>query len=379
MSSSDDPNIPQDVVVEILKRLPVESLLRFRCVSRSWRSAIDDPRFVALHLNHSALDASNWHLLCLHRFDPVQRLCSLFPNVSLALPSQSQIEIPFGNPANQCSFVGSCNGLICVREFSTNGPGETFYLWNLFTRKHKAVPRSGLKHQYLSAVTLHRVLGFGFDAGSNDYKIVRIFYVLEDSGGCLGGPKARVEIYSLSTDSWRSLEWEVPAFCGYRTAVFFNGKLHSFAFKFDGPWGKCADGLIVSFDVAGEVFDEIALPEEIQKDSGRLIVSVAVLSDLLAVFTSRCGDAYADPKPQSVCSIWVMRDYGVPKSWTKLYNFEARGMVIGFGGFTCNGELLMEIHSGEPFSWNLITRQFTNLPLLETCDWVTIAESLVKL
>ncbi|KAL3735758.1 hypothetical protein ACJRO7_024825 [Eucalyptus globulus] len=103
-SSDDDPKLPHDVAVEILKRLPARSLLRFRCVSRSWRSTIDDPRFVALHLSHSALDASNWHLV----YDPLQDMCSLLPNASLTRPSKSQIEMPFAAPLHSydfCRFV----------------------------------------------------------------------------------------------------------------------------------------------------------------------------------------------------------------------------------------------------------------------------------
>lgn len=37
--------LPHDVVELILERLPVESLLRFRSVSRNWKSTIDSQRF----------------------------------------------------------------------------------------------------------------------------------------------------------------------------------------------------------------------------------------------------------------------------------------------------------------------------------------------
>ncbi|OEL25973.1 hypothetical protein BAE44_0013003 [Dichanthelium oligosanthes] len=36
-------NLPHDLVVEILSRLPAKSLCRFKCVSRSWRTLISDP------------------------------------------------------------------------------------------------------------------------------------------------------------------------------------------------------------------------------------------------------------------------------------------------------------------------------------------------
>ncbi|KAI3435444.1 Peptidase A1 domain-containing protein [Psidium guajava] len=385
MSSSDEPKLPLDVVIEILKRLPVESLLRCRCVSRSWRSAIDDPRFVALHLNHSALDASNWYLLCMNLWHPVQRLCSLFSNESLTLPSKSQIEIPFVTPPD-CHIVdGSCNGLICITEIFIHGYVEikTTYLWNLFTRKHKAVPRSSLEQQSLLVST-----GFGFDARSNDYKIVRIFYVLKDNGGFR--PKKRrkritpqVEIYSLTTDSWRSLERQVPTLCRGDRAVFLNGNLHWFGYNFDGLGNEAGyRSSIVLFDVAGEVFDEMALPEEMPRQDADdyLIMSMAVLNDSLAVIVSVSGTV-ADPEPHFVCSIWVwvMREYGVPESWTKLYSFEPWGEVSQIDGFTRNGELVMQIDYAERVSWNPVTGQCANLPVSTPCDLVAVVESLVSL
>ncbi|XP_039157315.1 putative F-box protein At3g16210 [Eucalyptus grandis] len=81
-SASDDdyPKLPHDAVVQILKRLPVRSLLRFRCVCRSWRSTIDGPSFVDLYQKHVARDASNWHLACVEWCDPLppsEPLCFL--------------------------------------------------------------------------------------------------------------------------------------------------------------------------------------------------------------------------------------------------------------------------------------------------------------
>ncbi|XP_039157329.1 F-box protein At3g07870 [Eucalyptus grandis] len=352
--------LPHDVAVEILKRLPARSLLRFRCVCRSWRSTIDDPRFVALHWSHSAHHASSRHLACLDcGDDAVQNRCSLFPNAPLALPpSPSQIEIPFVAPPNRYALVGSCNGLICVSESSSDGTERALYLWNLFTRKHKAVrlPRPE-RMPPLSVGGAHVVLGFCFDAKSNDYRVVRIIRYLGIRRRRFRNKKPRVEVYSFRTDSWKTLECEVPLLC--HSAVFLNGNLHWYSFN--GEWGGY--GSIVLFNVADEVFDEMALPEEI---SPHFVLSVAVLNDLLAVFFSD-GEANF---------VWVMKDYGVPESWTKLYTFEATGPVTTFDAFTWNGELLMEINCEERVSWNPMTAQLSILPLSARYELVPVVESL---
>ncbi|OWM74640.1 hypothetical protein CDL15_Pgr005220 [Punica granatum] len=53
-SQSDGPHLPEEMIYEILVRLPVKSLCRFRCVSTLWRTIISDPHFVSSHLARSS-------------------------------------------------------------------------------------------------------------------------------------------------------------------------------------------------------------------------------------------------------------------------------------------------------------------------------------
>lgn len=39
------PHIPMEIVADILSRLPVKSLLRFKSVCKQWQSLISDPKF----------------------------------------------------------------------------------------------------------------------------------------------------------------------------------------------------------------------------------------------------------------------------------------------------------------------------------------------
>ena len=51
------PELLNKLVCEILIRLPVESLLRFKRVSKAWRALISAPSFIQSHLQ---LSASKW-------------------------------------------------------------------------------------------------------------------------------------------------------------------------------------------------------------------------------------------------------------------------------------------------------------------------------
>uniref|UniRef100_A0A7N2LI43 F-box domain-containing protein n=1 Tax=Quercus lobata TaxID=97700 RepID=A0A7N2LI43_QUELO len=46
-------HLPYDIVLSILRRLPVKSVIRFKCVSKSLDSSITSPDFIYAHLNQN--------------------------------------------------------------------------------------------------------------------------------------------------------------------------------------------------------------------------------------------------------------------------------------------------------------------------------------
>lgn len=53
--ASSHHQIPEDVLMEIMIRLPVKSLLRFKCVCKNWYDIIQNRKFTCSHLRFQKL------------------------------------------------------------------------------------------------------------------------------------------------------------------------------------------------------------------------------------------------------------------------------------------------------------------------------------
>ncbi|KAA8544562.1 hypothetical protein F0562_022579 [Nyssa sinensis] len=137
-------------------------------------------------------------------------------------------------------IVGSCNGLICIaiEEYD-------IFIWNPFSRKSKRLPNSGRRMWY----GCFMIYGFGYDDSTDDYKIVGIYCVV----GNVGLYETEVKIYTLRTDFWKRIQ----DFPHGNSGKYANGALY-WAVSFDA--GSSYSWVIVSFDLAKEIYGEVAQP-----------------------------------------------------------------------------------------------------------------------
>ena len=122
-------DLPDEIVLEILARLPVKSLLRFRCVCKPWYSSIAKPSFISTHhLNH----IHHGYVMHIPRNIPAHYSSLACDGAFETIP---EFRVPFTFQPQFSRFVGSCNGMLCFA-----GHGSKFndvFLWNPSIRKFK--------------------------------------------------------------------------------------------------------------------------------------------------------------------------------------------------------------------------------------------------
>ncbi|KAK4259388.1 hypothetical protein QN277_005726 [Acacia crassicarpa] len=294
--NSDIPFLPQEIIRNVLKRLPAKTLIRFQCVCREWRNLFRTKSFIADHLGHS----NNQNPGLLFQFfdggDPLNLYC---------LDSEMQVwefpKPPLHDYLKPDKIVGSCNGLLCVQINDPHVSPHPLLVWNPSIREVRLVPAINFHQDYEDYN-----IGFGFSPIINDYKIV-----IACNSQCYTEISA-VQVYSLISGSWRELQFSLNCTeCLSDESVTVNGIMFWLGSKRVGKDTDDDEVQIVSFDLANEVFTSIATPKL------HLWTTLTVYEEKLAIVSCMTNSEL------SVVDLWVMEEgvhaSGEIWSWTKRY------------------------------------------------------------
>ncbi|KAK6117993.1 hypothetical protein DH2020_048265 [Rehmannia glutinosa] len=233
-----------DIMLCILARLPVKSILRFRSVCKPWCELFSTPHFVKMHHGQFSSDPKNQSFIICSKTAKFCTTASLL-NIESNEKKPTIIDYPYPYINNRPkSIVGCYNGLICL-----NDCGIT--MWNPAMNLSKSIQLSNAYFGGFERVSL----GFGYDAKGADFKVVRIVNFLEMS-------IAGVEVYSVNSDSWRTIEVDFQ-FRVLRTTcdVIVNGNPYWLAKSDHGE-------VLVCFDVTKLVFKIVSLSSLSLKEGG---------------------------------------------------------------------------------------------------------------
>ncbi|CAN0841631.1 F-box protein CPR1 [Linum grandiflorum] len=168
--------LPEEMVLDIMVKLPAKTLLRFKCLSTGIQTLIQSPYFVAAHVEHQRKNHACIALLGTN---------DIFDN------GVSRLSFPFLTNHNfehpWLEYVGSWNGLVCLNICTMR---VDMVLWNPTTSEYCFAP------PLLPSLV---ACGFGYDSVSDDYKSI-VFVKPMNAGG-----PVEAQVLSWKRRSWRKL------------------------------------------------------------------------------------------------------------------------------------------------------------------------------
>lgn len=145
------------------------------------------------------------------------------------------------------------------------------------------------------------IVGLGFCIGTNVYKVFK-----------LNNQATEAEIYTIGAGgAWRSIG---PPPSEDFNNLSFNNFLHGAVHWIDYVGSSTSSKVIQSFDFEREQFRSLSLPSLLAKNQFSYSLTLEVIGGCLHLCVLEDGARQLD--------MWVMKEYGVQESWTKILAFE---------------------------------------------------------
>ncbi|XP_017220126.1 F-box protein CPR1-like [Daucus carota subsp. sativus] len=320
----------EDLLTEVLSRLPVKYLLQCKAVSKPWYSLISSPSFIKSHYQRHAItinravDDNNEQgptlIVRLFKGEDLDdhpeedgsyslfRLGTTDDYIAKLKFPFSRGDYPFTPPS---ILVGCVCGIVCVCVdpsapidanycLPTPDKATDIYIWNPATRQSKLIP----SHALYDRDGMNKVaLGFGFDPVDFDFKVVRVV-----------SRAIFPQVYSANRDAWQNIETNLTDF---PEEFIFHICLHGFLFT-------AGQNGMIAFDLNKEVFIcDIKLPEcSIDPGEECYHARIADFKDSIAVIISH------DEELSGKINLWTLDDEAclrggrVKASWTFMLSID---------------------------------------------------------
>ncbi|KAL0719939.1 hypothetical protein Bca4012_069263 [Brassica carinata] len=321
-------NLPPELNVEILMKLPPKSIARLRFASKHLSTIILDKEFTKLYMTRSS--AQPRHLISVHRGGSNMQM-HRFHSLSQDHPLPSNYEIVSYklDPNLPYVFTPPVRGLICGRD------GTKMMVGNPSTGQFVSLPRIKTRRQEILSV-------FGYDPINDLYKVLCMTVVAKRSnmsrvGNVVSWEDIVSEEHQVITlgakEKWRMVECKYPHrhYLGYQ-GIYKDGFVYYLA-----SYNKKRS--LMSFDLSSEDFNVTNLPEDkMLQQFGELVNHAGKLTI--------ASQAYS-----STIDLWVLEDAN-KEVWSKaavvvppVTDIFGTFHSVGLMGILGTGEMIFAPHT----------------------------------
>ncbi|CAJ1931296.1 unnamed protein product [Sphenostylis stenocarpa] len=310
-----------DLQMEILSSLSVKTLLRLRCVCRTWNSLIFHPSFVNSHLQRSSKNPEILIMFCINPSNSAEdtgvritqwSIPFILENQSLFLDELGFCLGDLSLKDSSHHMLGVCNGLICMRYHFSIAQYDHYLVlfWNPATKIKSNISPFLRVNSCNDSEDYDVKKGFGYDASSRTYKVVAIIFHVESKSW-------EVKVYGMGDSYWRRVltcSSALPILQD-ENGVFVSGTLNWLALRTSVNSDPLIETVtnnrnllvIFSYDLKDEVYRYMSLPNglsEVSHDKCYL----GVLNDCLCLSHDHDG---------TYLVIWE-RKFETQNSWTQM-------------------------------------------------------------
>ncbi|KAK3125830.1 hypothetical protein QOZ80_7BG0610270 [Eleusine coracana subsp. coracana] len=281
-------HLAEDIIINILLRLPAKSILRCRAVCKAWRSITTDPNFLATHVSRQPTEVILYTDLDMESFKghldnhaSIDMALEMLPVSSDKADRQRLISYPKEHRSTgSCLLLSSCNGVLLFKRYD-----GSYILCNPVMRQWAELSQIA-NYKYSSVYEYV----FYFHQPSDKYKLL-----------CCCGKKFTKTWHVLSTgiaEPQLVVDTDAKAFgipdLLVATPVDLHGRLH---------WPPCKHtcstietSKMVVFETQSETFHTMAGPP------GAKLVKLFCMDELLVA---------ADYGVENHINLWFLEDYVV--------------------------------------------------------------------
>ncbi|GAU51154.1 hypothetical protein TSUD_369610 [Trifolium subterraneum] len=352
--------VAEDIVLSILSKLPIKSLKRFSSVHKSWSCLFENLIFVNMFRNNllsksrslydgvslilnQILEPYHWNFYLLSGGKFENKIKLDFPSL-FHIPHASIIRI-----------LGSAiNGILCIYDYANYTKAV---LWNLATDEVMVIPLSNFSGFRYAYTTLH---GFGYDDVRDDYKVIQHVAYITYNPLYDGKGDTFWEIYSLKTNSWKKLDFDMPArYTDTDTDAYLNGVCHW--------WGKTNNKIyLVSFNLSNEVYFITPPPFENVRDD--FDDNLTVLNGYVAMIS-----CYRNTMSFHIS---ILGEFGVKESWIRLFDIGPLSCIDYPIGAGMKGNIFFQREDGELSCFDLTTGTIEKIDVKgEICQMIIYKEN----